>query len=353
MICPICKNEIEEDSKFCPICGKLIPRCPSCNKVITNEMRFCIYDGTPLPKEIFSAFTTSQTANSIETSQQIKKEDTTTEKVPTKKKKWILPFLCILFFMGIIIFLGYFMLSGNSTLEIFSHNINSNPKKDSYNHVKTFIDESTMEEAETGQVSSHPTDILEQAESVTQPYPQYEPLQDNESYTLPEKEQSTEQETFFTESSNTEIEVSTVSMDVISSVFASSYLSESEYGLVHHPSNLIDGTLANAWVEDASGQGEGESVTLQFDGTYKLSGFTINAGYQKNDDVYTKNSRPATLTVIFSDGNSMNITLEDIDGQQTITFPSSVETSNITLIIQSVYQGSKYQDTAISEIELF
>ena len=130
MICPICKNEIEEDSKFCPICGKLIPRCPSCNKVITNEMRFCIYDGTPLPKEIFSAFANSQTANSIETSNQIKKEDTTTEKVPTKKKRWILPFLCILFFMGIIIFLGYFMLSGNSTLEIFSHNINSNPKKE-------------------------------------------------------------------------------------------------------------------------------------------------------------------------------------------------------------------------------
>lgn len=54
MICPICKSEIPDDTKFCGKCGTKIPRCPSCGKAILTRSRFCTYDGTPLPEDIIS-----------------------------------------------------------------------------------------------------------------------------------------------------------------------------------------------------------------------------------------------------------------------------------------------------------
>lgn len=144
-----------------------------------------------------------------------------------------------------------------------------------------------------------------------------------------------------------------VTMSAVSGASATSYLVETKYNLSHGPENVIDGTLSNAWVENASGQGEGEAVTLELDGTYMVSGFTINAGYQKNADLYKKNSRPASLRVTFSDGTSQDVSLEDYYGEQTLTFDPAVATSSVTFTIQSVYAGNKYQDTVISEISLF
>lgn len=157
------------------------------------------------------------------------------------------------------------------------------------------------------------------------------------------------------ESNTAEAEPETpkISIDAVSNVTATSYLKEPEYGFVHSPSNVIDGSLSDAWVEGASGQGEGESITLNLDGIYKMSGFTINAGYQKSSSTFENNSRPARLLVTFSDGSSVDVYLDDVIDQQKITFVSPVETSSVTFKIVSVYPGSKYQDTAISEISLF
>lgn len=52
MQCPICKQELKEDSKFCGRCGNEVPCCPTCGNVIKMRMRFCIHDGTPLPEEL-------------------------------------------------------------------------------------------------------------------------------------------------------------------------------------------------------------------------------------------------------------------------------------------------------------
>lgn len=59
MICPICRKEINDNAKFCPLCGKQIPRCPKCGKVLYKKMSFCPDDGTPIPAEVFSTLTAS------------------------------------------------------------------------------------------------------------------------------------------------------------------------------------------------------------------------------------------------------------------------------------------------------
>lgn len=144
-----------------------------------------------------------------------------------------------------------------------------------------------------------------------------------------------------------------VTMDDIDDVYATSYLIEERLGFYHKPSNVIDGNNATAWVEDADGQGEGESLTIELDDTYAVSGFIINAGYQKNTEVYDNNSRPKELIVTFSDGQSFMVELDDYYGAQKVVLDSSIETTSVTFTINDVYPGGKYEDTVISEIQLF
>ncbi len=144
-----------------------------------------------------------------------------------------------------------------------------------------------------------------------------------------------------------------ISMDAVAAVDATSYLIQSSYSLYHTPDRMMDGDLSTAWVEGASGDGIGESVTFTFDGTYLVSGFQIYAGYQKSDALYEKNSRPADITVTFSTGDEAAVTLADESGSQYIAFDAPVETSSVTLTIDSVYSGSKYEDTVISEIAFY
>lgn len=136
-------------------------------------------------------------------------------------------------------------------------------------------------------------------------------------------------------------------------VSATSYLDESQYHIVHPPENLLDGNLSTGWVEGVSGQGIGESVTVYFDGMHLVSGFQIYAGYQKSSDLYDKNSRPEGIYVGFSDGSGESHTLADVCDVQNIQFANSVLTDCITLRIDSVYPGNKYEDTVISEISLY
>ncbi len=77
------------------------------------------------------------------------------------------------------------------------------------------------------------------------------------------------------------------------------------------------------------------------------------SGYQKNTEVYDNNSRPKELIVSFPDGQSLIVELNDYYGAQKIVFDSSLETTSVTFTINDVYPGGKYEDTVISEIQLF
>lgn len=50
MQCPVCKNEVSGNMKFCSKCGARLPEikyCPSCGGVITADMKFCRNCGAP------------------------------------------------------------------------------------------------------------------------------------------------------------------------------------------------------------------------------------------------------------------------------------------------------------------
>lgn len=137
----------------------------------------------------------------------------------------------------------------------------------------------------------------------------------------------------------------------ISEVSATSALSE--YGGTHDPGYIIDDKLETGWVEGVTGQGINESITLTLCQESTVKGFFINAGYHKSDSLYEKNSRPQQIRVIFSDGTEETFSLNDIKEQQQCTFSVPRKTSSISIMIEAVYPGSKYEDTVISEIVLY
>lgn len=142
-----------------------------------------------------------------------------------------------------------------------------------------------------------------------------------------------------------------VNMSCISNIEATSELKEGN--ITHSAENICDGNVSVAWVEGISGQGLEESVRIDFDSTYGVDGMRFYAGYQKSSELYYKNSRPSEMEIKFSDGTSARCFLEDFYGEQVIEFPERKETSWIMLTIKGVYEGNKYEDTVISEVEFY
>ena len=141
----------------------------------------------------------------------------------------------------------------------------------------------------------------------------------------------------------------------LNSYSASSVLPASEYG-TYVASNLSDGDWSTAWVEGSSGSGAGQSVTISraSGGKATVSCLELVAGYGKSTDIFYKNARPKQVSLITDSGEVVaQVTLADsYRVVQSISFPA-VSASSIMLRIDSVYEGNKYDDCAISEMRCF
>lgn len=129
--------------------------------------------------------------------------------------------------------------------------------------------------------------------------------------------------------------------------------------------NIHDYTFKTAWVEGVKGHGKGESVTYHF-GEYapRITHIIVANGYVKSNKAWKENSRVKTLKLYYNDKPVALLQLEDIMGIQTFNFEDTPfgtprkengETINekpwtLRFEIVDVYPGSKYDDTAISEI---
>ena len=118
------------------------------------------------------------------------------------------------------------------------------------------------------------------------------------------------------------------------------------------PGNLVDNNPATAWVEGVGGQGQGESLYLELGGERSLSSLSFINGYAKNADIFAKNSRIRELTVITSTGEEKRFALSDNDNWQSADLSSLKPAEWLIIRIDAVFAGSKYQDTAISELRL-
>lgn len=118
----------------------------------------------------------------------------------------------------------------------------------------------------------------------------------------------------------------------------------------YETSMLFDGRGDTAWVEGEDGDGIGVEIMLDFGSARHLAGLDISNGYDKDDRIWSRNSRVAGYELGFDDGTTARGTLADRRGMARITFEQAVTTRWLTLTIRSVHRGTKYTDTAVSEL---
>lgn len=146
---------------------------------------------------------------------------------------------------------------------------------------------------------------------------------------------------------------------------ASSYLKDKS-GIDYSVKNISDDNPHSAWVEGVDGDGIGEyiSFTFTYDKKYERAAegacyykdeFLFVNGYQKNKQSFIENNRIKRLKVSVND-KTYYVDLLDKMGVQSVKFGFIKEmgfkkmTLKIKMEIVEVYKGSKYSDTAISEI---
>jgi hypothetical protein len=107
-------------------------------------------------------------------------------------------------------------------------------------------------------------------------------------------------------------------------------------------------TRNSMWVEGDAGYGEGEYLLFNLNDT--RSGLIILNGFIApwNLDLYYQNSRPKKILIEYDDVKE-TILLQDTPNPQIINFRKDVNTS-IKITIQEVYQGTRYKDSAITNI---
>lgn len=138
---------------------------------------------------------------------------------------------------------------------------------------------------------------------------------------------------------------------VIESVSANENVKD-EYG-DYIAEYAIDGKEDTAWVS----KGAGGSITVNLKDTARIYEVHIKNGYWKQksgkskDYLYYRNSRPKDITISFSDGTIKYVTLKDEYGKvNNIDLVEGVVADSFTIFIDSVYSGSSYDDTCITEI---
>jgi hypothetical protein len=123
------------------------------------------------------------------------------------------------------------------------------------------------------------------------------------------------------------------------------------------PTNLLDGDVATAWVEGASGTGTGQWVKFAFDKPLTLARLEIANGYQKDDQFYANFVRVKSLQIDYSDGTRQVIQLQDQKTLQVVEPKTStgeaVTTKSIKFTILSVYPTYKFPQAALSDIHVY
>ena len=123
-----------------------------------------------------------------------------------------------------------------------------------------------------------------------------------------------------------------------------------QFGNSYGPENLFSGPASSAWVEGRQGSGVGEWITVEFDGLRTVRSIVVRNGYQKSDDVFGKNNRVRNLRAVFSQGESHTLNLQDRTGSETLTLPQPVRAYWVKFIIDDVWAGNKYTDTAMTKL---
>jgi phosphate transport system substrate-binding protein len=131
-------------------------------------------------------------------------------------------------------------------------------------------------------------------------------------------------------------------------VTASSELTDSQGS--YPASNLRDYTY-QTWAEGARGNGTGESFTLTLYDEEQIAGFALKNGYG-DLNYFTKNNRVKSFKIYIDGSYIETIPIKDSIHFEQYALKNPVEGKKIQFVIDSVYQGTVYNDTCVAEIAI-
>lgn len=122
--------------------------------------------------------------------------------------------------------------------------------------------------------------------------------------------------------------------------------------------SVSDDNVNTAWCEGVKGNGEGERILIEWENAAPLQTLWISNGYAKSSSSFSSNGRVKDVTIALwrqgasqSDYTTFQHRLEDHGVEQNIDIPfPQVPLDRVLIRIDSVYPGSKWQDTCINEI---
>jgi len=123
-----------------------------------------------------------------------------------------------------------------------------------------------------------------------------------------------------------------------------------QFGISYGVSNLFDDTTGTAWVEGQQGNGVGEWITVEFETLRRVRSFVVQNGYQKSSNIFQKNNRVRQLRVLFSGGETETFVLEDKISSQFLSLRRPIQAYWLKFVIDDVWAGNKYTDTAITKL---
>lgn len=131
---------------------------------------------------------------------------------------------------------------------------------------------------------------------------------------------------------------------------------ESAKAISYKADNAHDFDLTTAWIEGKDDYGIGEELNIEFDllPNLKVTHINIYNGYSKSLRVWKENSRVKKFKLFINGEYLGNLNLQDTYKAQRFEIGDLGGNSDrkllLTLKIIDVYEGEKYADTAISEI---
>jgi hypothetical protein len=126
----------------------------------------------------------------------------------------------------------------------------------------------------------------------------------------------------------------------------------------YHPNYVADDDPKTAWTEGVDSSGAGEWIRIrvtELPDTSKVR-LRIRNGYQKSDKLFAANARAKEVVVTLQPGgHSKTFTLQDAQGWQEVVIerPAAAKLESIELKATSVYEGTKYTDLCISDVQVF
>ena len=155
----------------------------------------------------------------------------------------------------------------------------------------------------------------------------------------------------YQESGNDVVNTQNSGGGVLNGADASSILPP-ESGISYKPEMAVDQNLSTAWVEGVPDSGINQWIEFTFDAPKEISTVSILPGYASSDEAYFKNNRIKQLRVEFGPGPGNVFTLSDEFRTHDLKF-DTVTADSVRIIILDVYPGSKFNDTAISEVDFY